>query len=70
MQIELSKSQCKNIAEFIEFHFIDSIRDDTDIDNFEYVVDMCDAYKVLREAGKDNFLKEMLSKGGVDNATN
>ena len=47
----LSKSQCKNLADFIEYNFIDSLRNDTDIDNIDYVVDMSKAYEVLRKAG-------------------
>lgn len=52
MQIELTQSQCRNIADFIEFNFIDSIRNNTDIDNINYVADMSKAYEILREAGK------------------
>lgn len=50
MKVELTKSQCLNLAEFIEFSFIDSIRNDTDVDNMNYLVDMCDAYRVLTAA--------------------
>jgi hypothetical protein len=50
VKVALTKSQCKNLADFIEFYFIQSIRDDTDIDNINYLVDMCAAYKVLRES--------------------
>ena len=50
MEIELSESQCRNLADFIEMHFIDSIRNDTDIDNINYVVDMCKAYEILKKA--------------------
>lgn len=52
MQVELSKTQCKNIAEFIEYNFIDSIRNDTDIDNMGYIVDMSKAYEILKKAGE------------------
>lgn len=53
--IELSESQCKNVADFIEFNFFQMIREDDDIDNFNYIVDMVNAYQVLRgaEDGKD-----------------
>ena len=60
MTIELSKSQITNLADFIEFELIEQIRNDTDIDNINYLVDMCEAYKVLREAEKQ-------LKGGVKN---
>ena len=54
-KIELSESQCQNVADFIEFNFFQMIREDDDIDNFNYIVDMVNAYQVLRgaEDGKD-----------------
>ena len=57
VQITLTKSQCKNVAEFIEFYLFDIIRTDTGIDNINYLIDMCEAYKVLK----------MAYKGGNDN---
>ena len=45
----LTRSQVENLIEFIELHFIDSIRNDPDIDNIEYVVDMMDTLKMLRD---------------------
>ena len=47
-ELRLTKSQVENLAEFIEFYFIDSIRTDDGIDNIDYLVDMCDVYKNLR----------------------
>ena len=47
--LNLTFSQVKNLAEFFEFEFIDSIRNDTDIENMSYLVDMCDIYKKLQE---------------------
>lgn len=35
--------------EFIELNFIDVVRNDTDIDNIDYVVDMMDALTKLRQ---------------------
>ena len=49
-KIELTKSQIDNLMEFFEFEFIDSIRDNTEVDNINYLVDMCDIYKKLVEA--------------------
>ena len=49
MIIELTKSQVENLMEFFEFEFIDSIRNNTDIDNINYLVDMCEIYKKLKE---------------------
>lgn len=50
MKVELSKSQCENVAEFIEMYLFQAIRDDPDIDNLEYLRDMLDAEKALRKA--------------------
>jgi hypothetical protein len=53
--ITLSESQVENLVEFFELNFIDSIRNDTDIDNMDYMVDMCDVYSKLKRAKeKDN----------------
>ena len=45
----LTKSQVDNLIEFIELNFIDVVRNDTDIDNIDYVVDMMDALTKLRQ---------------------
>ena len=52
MKIELTQRQCKNLAFFIQFNLIDSIRNDKDIDNINYLADVCKAYEVLKEAGE------------------
>ena len=44
----LTQSQVENLIEFIELHFIDSVREDVDIDNIDYVVDMMDTLVKLR----------------------
>ena len=48
VKIELTTSQIENLMEFIEFEFIDSIRRNTECDNINYLVDMCDIYKKLK----------------------
>lgn len=55
--IELTKSQIDNLMEFFEFKFIDLIRSDEEVDNINYLVDMCDIYKKLTAA------KEMVGDG-------
>ncbi len=52
LNVELTKSQVDNLIEFVELNFIQSIRDDTDIDNIDYIVDMMDALKTLRLVSK------------------
>lgn len=44
-----TKSQVDNLIEFIELNFIDIVRNDTDIDSIDYVVDMMDALTKLRQ---------------------
>lgn len=50
MKVELTKSQCTNLADFIEIYIFQAIRDDPDMDNIEYLRDMLDAEKALRKA--------------------
>ena len=54
MKVELSKSQCGNLATFIECNLLDEIRKDPDIDNLDYLRDMLDAQKILEEAAKSD----------------
>lgn len=51
--INLTESQADNLMEFFEFSFIPSVRQDDDIDNINYLVDMCDIYKALKEQKKE-----------------
>lgn len=53
MQLELSKSQCDNLIEMIEWHLFDWIRADEEIDNFIWVVEMVNTWKALK-AGVEN----------------
>lgn len=48
--ISFTKSQCKNLADFIEFNLLSAIREDEDIDNILWVSDMCESYRKLRDA--------------------
>lgn len=44
----LTQSQVDNLIEFIELHFIDSVRGDPELDNIDYIVDMVDTLVKLR----------------------
>lgn len=46
--ITLTKTQAENLLEFIDIYFINSIRDDNEVDNMGYLCDMCDVYKELK----------------------
>lgn len=51
-KVYLTNSQIKNLAEWFEFDFIPYIREDTTIDNINYICDMCDIYKKLKEVSE------------------
>ena len=53
MIIDLTESQCKNLCDFIEFNIFEYIRNDTDIDHIDWIVDMMEAYKKLKGGGTD-----------------
>ena len=44
MIIDLTESQCENLCDFIEFNIFDCIRNDTEIENIDWLVDMMEAY--------------------------
>lgn len=50
MKVELTKNQCRNVAEFIEMNLLDVIRNDVDIDNVAWLEDMLDAKRALEKA--------------------
>lgn len=51
ISVQLTKSQCRNVADFIEFELIEHIRNDPDLDNIRWIVDMIEAWKTLEKAG-------------------
>ena len=53
MRVELTKSQCENLVDFIDSEFIDSIRNDEEMDNIEYIRDMIMAREALKEAAEE-----------------
>lgn len=69
MNISLTISQIENLKEFIEFEFIGSIRDDEDIDNIDYIVDMMDTYKKLKEALANSNPAELVHSPYTDTGT-
>lgn len=55
--LELTKSQAKNLAQFIEFNLFDHIRNDAEIDNVYWLFEMSGLYKTLEEM-VDQFNRE------------
>ena len=53
IEIKLTKSQAENLLSFFESDFIPSIQRDEAIDNINYLVEMCDIYKKLRDGLKE-----------------
>ena len=53
MRIELTKSQCKNVAKFIEFNLLSAIRNDDCIDNIYWVSEMLKAMEALEKVAKE-----------------
>lgn len=49
MKLDITKSQAESLLKFIEIEFIDSVRNDEGIDNMQYVVNICDVYKELKQ---------------------
>lgn len=52
MKIELTKDQCGSLSDFIEMNLLEVIRNDTDIDNLNWVKNILDALQVFEEAAK------------------
>lgn len=51
--VRLKRSQCKNVADFIDFGLIDQIRADEGIDNIRWIEDMIGVMRTLEAAAKD-----------------
>jgi hypothetical protein len=52
-KIDLKPSECKQLADFIEYNIFDVIRNDTDIDNIGWLECMMSTYKKLRDGEKN-----------------
>lgn len=53
MIIDLTESQYKNLCDFIEVNIFEYIRNDTDIDNINWLIDMLKVYQKLKGGGID-----------------
>lgn len=49
-EVTLDKDELDNVIEFIELNFIESIRNDPDIDNIDYIISMMSALQKFRLA--------------------
>lgn len=53
MIIDLTESQCRNLCDFIEVNIFENIRDDTEIDNIGWLIEIIGAYQKLKGGGID-----------------
>lgn len=53
MKVDLTKSQCVSVADFIEMNLLDVIRKDVDLDRIEYVQDLLTAKDALEKAAEE-----------------
>lgn len=54
MIIDLTESQCRNLCDFIECNIFENIRDDTEIDNIGWLIEIIGAYQKLKGGGTDD----------------
>lgn len=70
ISFEITKGQIGSLIEFIDLNFIPSIRNDEDIDNMDYICNICDIYRNLTKAQEtiwDNEEKLYNTKVGEQN---
>lgn len=48
--IILTEDQLTSLVDFYETGFVDYIRNDTGIENIQYIANLCDIYKLAKEA--------------------
>ena len=53
MKVELTKSQCMSLVEFIELYLLDAIRKDTEIDSLEWLLGILQAKMAFEKAAKE-----------------
>lgn len=53
MIIDLTETQRRNLCDFIEVNIFECIRNDTEIDNINWLIDMMKAYQKLKGGGTD-----------------
>lgn len=51
--LNIDKDTCRNIADFMEIYFFQNIRDDTDMDNIEYVRSLINAIDEFRRVSEE-----------------
>jgi hypothetical protein len=57
MNSSISYGEAISLADFIQFNFIKSIKDDADVDSMEYIANICSVYQKCQDiilAGKES----------------
>lgn len=49
MTNSISYDEAISLADFIQFSFIKSIKDDMDVDNMEYIANICSVYRKCQD---------------------
>lgn len=60
----LTKTEASSVAEFIEINLIDTIRNDVDIDNINWLRNMISAYDKLKKYSGYVGLYDSIEEGG------
>ena len=47
--IEITKDEAESLLDFIELNFFDAIRNDEDVDNLEWVINIMSVYQKCKE---------------------
>lgn len=50
--IMLTKDECESLLDWLEIHFIDDIRNDTDADSMEWLSNMVSIYNKCKEVAE------------------
>lgn len=53
MNVEITRDQAESLLDFIEYEFIDSIRNDEGCDNMGYVAHVCEVWSACKKVLKD-----------------
>ena len=51
--ILLTRDECESLLDWLEIHLIDDIREDTEIDNMEWLSNMMSIYHKCKAVSKD-----------------
>lgn len=50
IKIEITENEAESLLDFIEVDFLEALRNDSYIDNFNYVCNICGIYKQIKKA--------------------